>query len=82
MSSDAGDLALEAIEMVKDIAYLDTMNEVLVMTLEFLEEARQSKDDVRMGAYLKMASRSMRCALEIYGDRLAQNRAAIKQGEE
>ena len=65
-----------------DIAYLDTMNEVLVMTLEFLEEARNSQDDVRMGAYLKMASRSLRCAMEIYGDRLAQNRAEMKQGVE
>ena len=67
--------------MTDDIAYLDTMNEVLVMTLEFLEEARQSQDDVRLGAYLKMASRSMRCALEIYGDRMEQNRSAMKQGE-
>ena len=64
-----------------NVAYLDTMNEVIVMTLEFLEEARNSHDDVRMGAYLRMASRSLCCALEIYGDRLAQNRAAIKQGE-
>ena len=64
-----------------DVAYLDMMNEVLVMTLEFIEEARYSQDDVRMGAYLRMASRSMRCALEIYRDRLAQNRAAMKQGE-
>lgn len=65
-----------------DIAYLDTMNEVLVMTLEFLEEARTAHDDVMMGAYLKMASRSMRCALEIYGDRMTQNRVAMKQGEQ
>jgi hypothetical protein len=64
-----------------DIAYLDTMNEVLAMTLEFLEEARNSHDDVRMGAYLKMASRSLRCAMEIYGDHLAQNRVEMKRGE-
>jgi hypothetical protein len=64
-----------------DVAYLDTMNDVLVMTLEFLEEARLSQDEVRLGAYLKLASRSMRCALEIYGDRLAQNRVAMEQGE-
>jgi hypothetical protein len=66
---------------VSDIAYLDTMDEVLTMTLEFLEEARLSQDDVRLGAYLKMASRSMRCALEIYGDHLAQNRVEMEQGE-
>ena len=57
-----------------DIAYLDTMNEVLEMTAQFVEEARQSQDDVRLGAYLKMASRCMRCALEMYGEHLAQNR--------
>jgi hypothetical protein len=38
----------------RDYLFLDTMNEVLTMTLEFVEEARQSKDDVRLGAYLKM----------------------------
>ena len=63
-----------------DIAYLDTMNEVLVMTMECLEEARCSQDDVRLGAYLKMASRAMRCALEMYSEKLAQNCADMKQG--
>jgi hypothetical protein len=50
--------------------FLDTMNEVLEMTAEFVEEARQSSDDVRLGAYLKMASRCLRCALEMYGEHL------------
>lgn len=44
------------------------------MTAQFVEQARQSQDDVRLGAYLKMASRCMRCALEIYGEHLEQNR--------
>ena len=48
---------------------------------EFAEEARQSQDDVRMGSYLKMASRALRCALEIYRDRLAQNRAEMELKE-
>ena len=64
-----------------DVVYLDTMNEVLVMTLGFLEDARTARNDVRMGAYLKMASRSLRCAMEIYGDHLSANRAEMKQGE-
>ena len=51
------------------------------MAEEFVEEARHSEDDVRMGSYLKLASRSLRIALEMYGERLAQNRAEIKQGE-
>ena len=58
-----------------DVAYLDTMNEVLEMTAQFVEEARQSEDDARLGVYLRMASRCMRCALEMYGEHL------IQQGE-
>jgi hypothetical protein len=69
----------EAVEQ-GPIAYLDTMNEVLTMTIEFAEQARNS-DDVRMGAYLKMASRCLRCAMELYGERLAQNRAEMEAGE-
>jgi hypothetical protein len=60
------------------------MDEVLGLALEFLEKAQQAAaddDDMRVDAYLKMASRTLRCALEIYGDRLAQNRAAMEQGE-
>ena len=64
-----------------DIAYLDTMNEVLEMTAEFVEQARQSQDDTRLGAYLKMASRCMRCALEIYGEHLEQNRSKMNKGK-
>ena len=61
---------------VNDIAFLDTMDEVLGMTVQFVEEARQSNDDVVLGAYLKMASRCLRCALEMYGEHL------IQQGEQ
>lgn len=65
-------------------AYRDTMDEVLGLALEFLEKAQQAAaddDDMRVDAYLKMASRTLRCALEIYGDRLAQNRVEMEQGE-
>jgi hypothetical protein len=65
----------------RDYAFLATMDEVLLMTLEYLEKASLSQDAVMLGAYLKMASRSMRCALEIYGDHLAQNCVEMKQGE-
>jgi hypothetical protein len=57
------------------------MEEVLWMTLQFIDGARHTRDDVSMGYHLKMASRAMRCALEIYGDHLAQNRAEMEQGE-
>ena len=65
-----------------DIAYLDTMDEVLELVLQFAESARNAEDDVALGVNLKLASRSLRCALEMYGEHLAQNRAEMKQGEE
>ena len=64
-----------------DYPYLDTMEEVLWTTLEFIDAARHAENDLAMGVYLKLASRSLRCALEIYGDHLAQNRAEMEQGE-
>jgi hypothetical protein len=57
------------------------MNDVLTMVIEFAEEARNSNDDARMGAYLKMMMRCSRCAGELYGEHLAQNRDEIKIGE-
>ena len=64
-----------------DIAYLDTMNEVLGIVLLYVNKACDAQDDVMMGTYLKMSSRALRDALQIYRDHLAQNRAEMKQGE-
>jgi hypothetical protein len=63
-----------------DVAYLDTMDEVLELVLYFAECARHTQDDVALDNHLKMASRSLRCALEMHGEHLAQ-RAGMKQGE-
>ena len=60
-----------------DYPYLDTMEEILWTVIEFTDAARYAKDDVTLGAYLKMASRAMRCALEIYGDHLSENKKEI-----
>ena len=68
-------------ERLSEVAYLDTMNDVLTMVIEFAEEARNSDDDARMGAYLNMMMRCSRCAGELYGEHLAQNRDEIKIGE-
>ena len=65
-----------------DVAYLDTMDEVLELVLQFAEAARNADDDVGLGVYLKLASRSLRCALEMHGEYLAQNRVEMKQGEQ
>ena len=61
----------------RDFPYLATMGEVLEMTAEYVEEARASQDDVRLGAYLKLTSRALRCALELYGEHLAENRSEM-----
>ena len=51
------------------------------MSAEFIEASRHADDDVMMGSYLKMASRCLRCALEMYGEHLEQNRSEMKHGE-
>ena len=65
---------------VSDTAYLDAMDEVLFMVLEFVEQARYSDDDVALvESYLKMASRSLRCALKSMVIAWRENRAAMEQ---
>jgi hypothetical protein len=64
-----------------DVVYLDMMNEALELVLQFAEAARNAEDDKTLGVYLKIASRCMRCALETYGEHLAQNHVEMKQGE-
>ena len=48
--------------------YAVTMNEVLEIVVEHIDEVLNTDDMVKQGVHLKMASRAMRCALEIYGD--------------
>ena len=47
------------------------------MVLEYVAAAQRAENDVTMGAYLRMASRALRCALEIYGDHLSENKKEI-----
>ena len=76
-----------------DVAYLDTVFEVLELVIVFAQKAQEAQNDVMLDSYLKMASRSLRCALEMHGEHLAQemkiNESAkftdfyvLKQGEE
>lgn len=48
------------------------MEETLQMVLKHVDEARRADSDLALGVQLKMASRAMRCALELYGDWSAQ----------
>ena len=60
----------------------DTLNDILVLAMDFLEEAYDAQhDEVRLGAYLSVASRCLSTVLDIYAGRLAQKCAEAKQGE-
>jgi hypothetical protein len=48
--------------------YAVTMDEVIEIVIEHLDIVRNTDDHLKQGVHLKMASRAMRCALEIYGD--------------
>jgi hypothetical protein len=50
-----------------NFAWVLTLDEVLEIVIEHCENARHSSDQQKIGIYLKMASRAMRCALEVYG---------------
>ena len=64
-----------------DFVFASAIDEVLELVGYFAEQARQSEGEVELGVYLKMGSRCMRCAMEMYGELLAGNRAEIEQGE-
>jgi hypothetical protein len=57
-----------------DYPWLLTLDEVLCLSIEHMEIARQSHTELMIGVHLKMASRAMRCALELYGDRLEKEK--------
>ena len=52
----------------KDYLWLTTMHDVLELVIGHCEQAEQAQDRLTMGVHLKMASRAMRTALELYGD--------------
>jgi hypothetical protein len=58
--------------------YAVTMDEVLEIVIEHIDEVRNTEDMVRQGAHLKMASRALRCALEIYGLQLKVPNEEVK----
>jgi hypothetical protein len=53
-----------------DYPWLLTMYETLELVIVHCGYAQNAQDERTLGLHLKMASRAMRCALELYGDRL------------
>lgn len=56
----------------KDYAFYETLSEVLGVTTLHINKAINAEGMPLLGMSLKMASRALRCALEIYGDRVAE----------
>lgn len=55
-----------------DLNYIwySTLDEVIKLCIGYCELARHADGDPALGLHLKMASRALRCALEIYGSRI------------
>jgi hypothetical protein len=52
-----------------DYAYLATLDEALMLSIEHIEAVRHADSPLVQGVHLKMASRALRCALELYGEK-------------
>jgi hypothetical protein len=50
-----------------------TLYEVLEIVVEHIDKAQNTSDMLRLGVHLKMASRALRCALEIYGSQITKD---------
>lgn len=55
-----------------EYGFYATMEETLQLVLKHVDEARHADDDLKLFVHLKMASRAMRCALELLSDWSAQ----------
>ena len=60
----------------RDYVWLLALDEAMLLCLEHLETARTCQDGLSLGVHLKMASRAMRSALEVYGMRLEKENQA------
>ena len=64
------ELPLEEEKAERDFVFYATFNEILNLTAMFVEDTRNSKTDIEIEVNLKMASRTLRSAMEIYAERL------------
>jgi hypothetical protein len=61
---------MENVDGPLNYAALCELNEVLELVMEHCELARNASDELKLFVHLKMASRAMRCALELYGSHI------------
>ena len=57
---------------LSDFAYLDTMDEILKLAIEFIEQARQSQHEMTMRSYIWGAGRCLQEVVTIYDDRICE----------
>jgi hypothetical protein len=50
-----------------NFAWSLTLGEMLEIVIEHCDLAMHSSEPLKIGVHLKMASRALRCALEVYG---------------
>lgn len=62
-----------------DFPWLITMDELLVIIIKHCAAAQDAQTSSMLEAHLKMASRAMRCALEVYGMRLEKENGSEEQ---
>ena len=58
----------------RDYPWLLTLDEVLTLCVQHLEDARQSQNGLELGVRLKMAALTLKCALDVYGARLKKEK--------
>lgn len=58
----------------RDFPWLVTLDEALLLCVEHIDAARECQNALSLGLELKMASRALRCAMEVYGMRLAKEK--------
>jgi hypothetical protein len=70
---------MELIDGDVDYAFYLTMYEVLEDVIVHCDAAQHCENDVMLDFHIKMASRAMRCALQIQLDRLVAKRAETEE---
>lgn len=68
--TDGRALSLEPILEFRADGFRDDLDHILYVVCEYIEEVRTSETRVELDFNLKMASRAMRCALQVYGKQL------------
>jgi hypothetical protein len=58
--------------MERHSLFHEALNEALELVMHHTHMSCEAEGTAKVGLHLKMASRAMRCALEIYGDYLSE----------